>query len=501
MNLENRVYPEINKTKDIESKENDIETKETDTKTDTETNKQIENYKEIEQELEDYKQLTEHNFQRFEKYQRDDIRCLALTQKNKQCLKPNFYYVDGNILCKYHRKKKYSPEYIIVYIHNYLEKKSDKHHIITYPYINKEKYNEDIELYKKELLDDKLDSIIKLRQITKCKVCLEDFDNKDLVKCSNTSLEHQHFVCSDCLEGYINSQLLNDIGNNECMFNGAEKCDGVYNNAIIDKVIDTPETKEKWNELITITNIFKIANICDNYQICPLCRKWGFILDTTNADTINGNGIINNDTKLTIKCEQCHLSWCNTCKREAHGNSSCYKLKFKEDENEEQQCEIIDKMIVDIISNSVTKKCSTCGCAYIKEEGCNLMTCHKCYGMTCYLCNSKIYYKEGKGKYWHYIGHDNSDEDAVCRLHNNKPGEGSVVEGNSIHIKKEIIKEIYNFLIQNEGKTVYLINKRLHILYEKDEDYKFIVEIIDETIKQTKDKYTELNRIFIPVEL
>ena len=473
MNIENRVYPEINKENDIESKE-----------TDTETNKQIEKYKEIEQELKDYKQLTEHNFQRFEKYQRDDIRCLALTKNNEQCLKPNCYYVEGHILCKYHRKKKYSPEYVIVYIHNYLEKKSDTHHIISYPYKNKIKYEADIELYKKELLDTKLESIIKLKQITQCKVCLEDFDNKDLLKCSNTSLEHQHFVCSDCLEGYINSQLINDIGNNECMFNGSDKCEGIYNDAIIDKVIDKPETKEKWNELITITNIFKIANICDNYQICPLCRKWGCILDITNADNING--INGDDTKLSIKCEQCNLSWCNTCKREAHGNDSCYKLKFKEDETEEKQCEVIDKMIVDIISNSVTKKCSTCGCAYIKEEGCNLMTCHKCYGMTCYLCNAKIYYKEGKGKYWHYIGHDFSDEDAVCKLHNNNPGEGSVVEGNTLHIKKEIVKEIYNFLSANEEKTMYLINKRLHILYKEDKDYKFIVECIDEHIENRK---------------
>ena len=185
----------------------------------------INEYKEIAEELEDYKNLTEHNFQRFEKYQRNDVRCLALTQKNEHCLKPNCYYLDGHILCKYHRKKKYSPEYVIVYIHNYLEKKKDKHHIISYPYKNKKKYEADIELYKKELLGIKLASIIKLKQITQCKVCLEDFANKDLLKCSNTSLEHQHFICSTCLEGYINSQLHNDIGNNECMFNGAEKCE------------------------------------------------------------------------------------------------------------------------------------------------------------------------------------------------------------------------------------------------------------------------------------
>ena len=39
---------------------------------------------------------------------------------------------------------------------------------------------------------------------------------------------------------------------------------------------------------------------------------------------------------------------------------------------------------------------------------------------------------------------------------------------------------------------VCLINKRLHILYEEDEDYKFIVEIIDEHIDNRKhNRYTE----------
>ena len=208
-------------------------------------NIKLQEYKEIENEIQEYKHILEHNFQRFEKHQQHSIKCLALTKNNEQCLKPNCYYVDGHILCKYHRKKKYSPEYVIVYIHNYLEKKRDEHHIISYPYKNKIKYEADIELYKKELLDTKLESIIKLKQITQCKVCLEDFDNKDLLKCSNTSLEHQHFVCSDCLEGYINSQLINDIGNNECMFNGSDKCEGIYNDAIIDKVIDTTRNKSK----------------------------------------------------------------------------------------------------------------------------------------------------------------------------------------------------------------------------------------------------------------
>ena len=457
MNIENKVYPEIN----------------------------IEKYKEIENELQEYKAVIEHDFQRFKKYQWYTMKCLALTKNNEQCLRPAYHSITNHILCKYHCKKKYTPDYVIIYIHNYLEKKNDDYHIITYPYKNKEKYNEDIEHYKKELIDTKLNSIIKLKQITKCKVCLEDFDNKDLLKCSNTSLEHQHFVCSDCLTGYINSQLLNNIGNNECMFHGADMCDGIYNDSIVNKAVDNPEIKEKWNEMITITNIFKISNICDNYQICPLCRKWGCILDITNVDMIN-----NSDKQITIKCEQCQLNWCNTCKREAHGDDSCYKLKFKDDENELKQSEIIDKMIQDIISTIITRKCSTCGCAYIKEEGCNLMTCNKCFGMTCYLCNAKIYYKEGKGKYWHFIGYEFSDENAVCTIFNNNPGEGDTTEGNSLHTKKNIIKAIYNFIIENDENVIYLITKRLQILYEKDEDYKFIFEILDKFIDKTIANFT-----------
>ena len=460
--------------------------------------KKIEDYKEIENELQDYKQVIEHNFERFKQFCMTNMNCLALTQSNEQCLRPTFHSTNNHILCKLHRKKKYTPEYIIVYIHKFLEKKPADYHIIAYPYKNKTKYYEDIELYKKELIDNKLDSIIKLKHITTCKVCLEEFKNEELVKCSTTSLEHQHFVCSTCLEGYIHSQLINNIGNNECMFHGAEKCNGIYNDNVIDKVIDNPETKEKWDEMISITNIFKLSNICDNYQICPLCRKWGCIFDTTNSDTIN-NDTTNSDTKLTINCQHCHLSWCNNCKRESHGDDSCYKLKFKEHETEEQQCEIIDKMILDTISSIITRKCATCGCAYIKDDGCNLMTCYKCCGMTCYLCNAKIYYKEDKGKYWHFIGNDFSDEDAVCSLFNNNPGEGSTTEGNSLHTKKNIIKELYNFMSHNEGKIVYLIGKRLRILCEKDEDYKFIIEIIDKNIKETKNKYIALGRTFIPL--
>jgi len=418
-------------------------------------------------EIKDYIKLIDHKCERFNSI---NTQCLALTQKDIQCyhsIKPNY------LLCKLHRKQKYKPDYIIVYIHNHLEKNKEEHHIITYPYKNKENYLKNIELYKNELIETEINNIIKLKEITTCKVCSETFLHIDLIKCSNTTCDNKHLVCSECFEGYINSQILNNIGSYDCMFNPLDICKGEYTTTIIDKIITNPDTNEKFNTIVTINNLFKIANICDDYHICPLCRKWGCIVGvSTNT----------NENMTTIKCEQCHLYWCNKCKREEHSIYSCYKLNFKEDETEEKQNAIVDKMIQDIITKIITRKCSTCGCVYIKEEGCNLVTCEQCYSMSCYLCNTKLYYKENKGKYWHYIGHDRSDANAVCTIFNNKPEGETTTEGNTIYTKKTIMDELFNFIEENNIPVIKIIIKRIYILYRDDLEFNFIPQMLTDFI-------------------
>jgi len=452
--------------------------------------------------INDYNLLLDSKFQNFQK---NNKRCLALTNSNSQCkyykslIYKNNVWVEKHILCKLHCKKKYKPDYVVVFIHNHdnhgnhdNDPASEKH-IIAYPYKNKEQYNKDIEIYKQELKDIYSESLKKIKQIITCKVCNETFTHNELIKCSNTTCDNKHLVCSSCLYGYINSQISNNIGTYDCMFNKAEKCNGTYTITSINKLFDVDHvgnTLSIWQELVNITDIYKMANICDNYKICPLCRKWGCIFEPDpqieNADADNDN-----DNNSNIECMNCKLQWCTLCNRATHIGNSCYKLNFTDKETPEQYIHIIDNRIQDIISKVLTHKCSTCSCAYTKEEGCNLMTCAQCGGMTCYLCNAKIYYKAGRGKYWHFIGHELSDSDAKCHLWNRTSDDSDVSDvrdvrdvredkdcrnGNKDYNNKKIISEIMLFLSKNNDKTKKIIYDRIMFLYEKDNEFTFIIE-------------------------
>ena len=468
----------------------------------------------LDSELVEYSKLLDSQFISFQK--NNEYCCKALTNTNLQC--KNIMY-KAHLLCKLHRKKKYSPDYIIVYIHNDIQKNRKKNyntnnetHIIAYPYKNKEKYNKDSLIYKKELQEDYIQNLIKVNQITTCKVCNDTFTNNELIKCTYTTCDNKHLICSSCLSGYIDSQIANNIGTYECMFHNAEKCNGEYKPTLVHDICDKDSKLSKWKELVTITDIYKLSNVCDNYIICPLCRSWGCILDIEPGNT----------EPMNVKCLNCNLEWCNLCKREAHRDASCYKLVFTETETLEKRISIIDTMIQNIMTKILTHTCSTCSSAYIKEDGCNLMYCSRCGGMSCYICNTKIYYKPGKSKYYHFVGHEFSASDAVCPIWNNNfddnridayggaadvagagagagaaaggaadvagagAGAGAdgavaadkIKQGNIKYNTKKIITELILFLANNHTceNVQQLIYNRIRNLYEKDEEYKIITE-------------------------
>ena len=445
--------------------------------------------------INDYNLLLDSKFTNFQTFQKKNIRCLALTKSDTQCknysssVYKNGVWIQKHILCKLHCKKKHKPDYIIVYIHNH--DPHDKHdnlidgekHLIAYPYKNKDQCNKDREIYKQELKDIYIENLKKIKQIKTCKVCNDTFTHSELIKCSKLDCDNKHLVCSSCLYGYINSQIFNNIGTYDCMFNKAEKCNGTYTFTSVGKVFGMDgmdgidgNKLSTWLELVNITDICKMSNICDNYNICPLCRKWGCIFEPEpRIDNSDATDAYNN-----IECMNCKLKWCTLCKRETHIGKSCYKLNFTNKETLEQCIHIIDNRIQDIISKILTHKCSTCGYAYIKPEGCNLVSCEHCGGMTCYLCNAKLYYKEERGKYWHFIGNEFSDIDATCILWNSNSigADRKDKDGNKNYNNKKIISEIMLFLSNNiEFKNTHkLIFERILFLYKKDNEFTYIID-------------------------
>jgi hypothetical protein len=227
---------------------------------------------------------------------------------------------------------------------------------------------------------------------------------------------------------------------------------------------------------MTTSEIIKLAGICDNYLICPLCCKWGCIFEIPVGAEKH---------PFYITCGACKKAWCTLCKRAAHNKRSCYELALTEGElaDSAKMTIIVDKMIQDIATRALTHCCGICGCSYVKEEGCNLMTCPKCNGMSCFICGMKLYYK-GDTKYWHFTGHDKSAVDARCSLWNNYAGDGKEKQGNTAFNLASIEKEFWNFISSNKAqqRVARFICQRIIACYEQDKAFSNVLKNIRQSI-------------------
>ena len=414
--------------------------------------------------------------------------CVAIKKNKPNLNDPEFNYKSrckstkkqNSIFCYIHKKHK--PDSVIVGLQTTITTDNTNNtntnikEWITIPFTNEKDIIIEIQTKKDEIKKEVLEKINKEKEainaITTCKVCFEKVaNNHELIRCSKVTSDNQHLVCNTCIGGHIDSLIVDGCASYNCMFNKSDKCCGEYTTQnIIDAINNpnpNPSKQELWDELINISEITKMASICDDYFICPLCCKWGCIYETPAGY----QGIVN------IPCGKCGQQWCNSCKRKSHDNRSCFNIEFNEDENTVKRIEIIDHMIQELVTKSLMHCCSTCGSSYIKEEGCNLMVCPKCESMTCYLCSMKLYYKNNT-KYWHFIGHELSDPDAQCNLWNNVAGDGKEKQGNTEFNEKSIIKELSNFILCNDKEIGNLIYERIIHLYEKDNEYKNVINVI-----------------------
>jgi len=398
-------------------------------------------------------------------------KCIAITKRGIQCKNNK----NGKLFCGIHIKSKIDK--VI------LDGDDEFGHQINF--IDEATYFKTLENIKTKQFENTkhnnaqnekhiLEQQIKLdtyNNIKTCNVCFDEVETRDnLIECSSSNPELPHIVCKSCLLGNITSMLNDGIASTECMFEKSDKCSGCYNEIQINTSIgkDNQEMMEKWNDTILSTDIVKLAGICDNYLICPLCCHWGCIFEPPAGF----NGALH---PFNIPCGKCNDSWCTLCKRKAHGGRTCYELYFNIGDNLEVKGKVIDKMLQDIVMRALTLCCTICGCTYIKEEGCNLMTCPKCSGMSCYICGMKLYYK-GNTKYWHFTGHALAEPGGICPLWNNKAGDGKINQGNTEYNMQVVEKEFTAFIKSNHSKDINkLIKERIRGLFGKDKEYKAIV--------------------------
>lgn len=272
-----------------------------------------------------------------------------------------------------------------------------------------------------------------------CQCCFTEYPFEDLIKCSNASATYKHVFCKDCIKGYIEAGMNDKKSNCQCMLDTKdENCKGVYLESDIEKCLSV-ELMKNFKDMLIVSTVTSFAKMINGYQICPFCNMYGLIIE--------GN-------IKYVKCNRCkNKSWCVLCRREAHANDPCWKIK---DENDK---DAIIYAVTETLTNALVHECPVCHSKYIKEEGCNLMTCSACKSYSCYLCGIKLV-PRGDDKYWHFYGNGGlPTRQKTCVLFNDSMQIGLLQnQGNTKFNNDKVIAECKKLLNAN-NKAVQNIMK------------------------------------------
>ena len=277
-----------------------------------------------------------------------------------------------------------------------------------------------------------------------CKCCNSVLPFDDLIKCTGYTEIYQHAFCKECISGYIKSALDDRKAQKVCMMS-EEGCNGTYTNTDIKSCI-SEKVYSDFEDISNINDTIQFCKIFDDFTMCPFCSKYGCIAD---------QGI------QYVKCGRCEKTWCVTCRKEQHDKDPCGKIKDSTD------LAGIKRIINETITEALTHTCPNCNVKYIKDNGCNMMTCVSCDAHSCYICGKLLHEKIIDGvtiKYYHFKGSGSADSDAVCLLWNDGDGK-SCDQGNAKYNNTKLTTKCQELLDINDNITIKkIIHKELYKL-------------------------------------
>ncbi|KAF3800802.1 hypothetical protein GCG54_00009473, partial [Colletotrichum gloeosporioides] len=113
----------------------------------------------------------------------------------------------------------------------------------------------------------------------------------------------------------------------------------------------------------------------ENLSACPFCP---YAADCPP---------IEEDKEFRCANPECEIVSCRLCKEETHVPRTCEEAAAENGISERRKIE-------EAMSEALIRKCNKCGTPFIKEEGCNKMTCTRpgCRNVQCYVCSKSCAY-------------------------------------------------------------------------------------------------------------
>ncbi|SCV71528.1 BQ2448_3116 [Microbotryum intermedium] len=233
--------------------------------------------------------------------------------------------------------------------------------------------------------EEQLEAEIKSGAYFECGCCFSDTAFSRIATCS----EGCQF-CRDCATQNVNTQ----IGMRKCAIPcmSVDGCAAIFLDSELERFLaaTTVAALEKIRQEKEVDS----AEL-EGLEKCPFC-SFACIID--------------NPTERLFHCisDACRIVSCRQCKRRDHLPRTC-----KEEEDAEQKINSVHKVegtykgvlamrlqrihalaahSTEAMSEALIRKCPNprCGEPYIKEDGCNKMTCPSCRTMSCFICGQIV---------------------------------------------------------------------------------------------------------------
>ncbi|RFU32068.1 hypothetical protein B7463_g4246, partial [Scytalidium lignicola] len=205
-------------------------------------------------------------------------------------------------------------------------------------------------------------------EMGECGCCFGDFPLNRMVHCDSDAI--MHWFCRGCTKQNADTVIGQSKYELRCM--SMDDCNAGFDMEQRSKFLDE-------NTVIALDRneqeaVLRLAGI-ENLASCPFCP---YAAEYPPIEI---------DKEFRCQAPNCEKVSCRLCKLESHIPLSC-------EEFAKENGLSIRRQIEEAMSAALIRKCNKCNTPFIKEEGCNKMTCTRngCYNIQCYVCHKSCTY-------------------------------------------------------------------------------------------------------------
>ncbi|KAF2094612.1 hypothetical protein NA57DRAFT_80411 [Rhizodiscina lignyota] len=204
-----------------------------------------------------------------------------------------------------------------------------------------------------------------------CGCCYGDHPLNRMIACNNRDVESIHWLCYGCVKTYVETEIGLSRHNVVCFH--VDGCTASFRLSQLRLAVPLPtlERLEKLQQQDDI-RLAKEGGGLEGLEECPFCD---FKADMEVPK--------DEDREFRCQTDGCGIVSCRFCKLETHVPLSCEEAAKDRGINARHQVE-------EAMTEALVRSCNKCKNKFIKEFGCNKMTCTVCHNIQCYVCSQNV---------------------------------------------------------------------------------------------------------------